>query len=104
MLKSFNLQRNQMESQGNALARDGCAASRPAEPRLSLLCFLVCLGVFFRGTFCLECDVGCDACERVRGEGLLTLQRTNAAAKKENKTLPKRKGEKKKSKAHINVL
>lgn len=94
-----------MESQGDALARDGCAASRPAEPRLSLLCFLVCL-CFFRGTFCLECDVGCDACERVRGEGLLTLQRTNAAAKKEKKTapLPKRKGEKKKSKAHINVL
>lgn len=94
-----------MESQGDALARDGCAASRPAEPRLSLLCFLVCL-CFFRGTFCLECDVGCDACERVRGEGLLTLQRTNAAAKKEKKTapLPKRKGEKKKSKAHLNVL
>lgn len=94
-----------MESQGDALARDGCAASHPAEPRLSLLCFLVCL-CFFRGTFCLECDVGCDACERVRGEGLLTLQRTNAAAKKEKKTapLPKRKGEKKKSKAHINVL
>lgn len=54
MLKSFNLQRNQVESQGDALARDGCAASRPAEPRLSLLCFLVCLGFFFEGRFVLN--------------------------------------------------
>lgn len=79
-----------------------CAASGRTKVESSL--FFGLFGVFFRGTFCLECDVGCDACERVRGEGLLTLQRTNAAAKKENKTLPKRKGEKKKSKAHINVL
>lgn len=93
MLKSFNLQCNQMESQGDALARDGCAASRPAEPRLSLL-FLFGL-FFFEGRFVL--NVTWAACERVRGEGLLTLQRTNAAAKKEKKkTAPCRKGKERK--------